>query len=246
MAGTKRKGSATKRLNNTLKRLKVNRSIMTGATTYNRTGGFARMSGPNELKFKDTIMSFAVKAVAEIPATGGQFALIAQGDGPSERDGRNCVIKSIEMRLILNYLPVNTGTGACIVTMYVVEDTQTNGAAAAFSSVFVNGVSPTGAVTAYPNLETQPRFRILKKWDISMHSNVLIPTGSTTNLPISYAAIRRTVNYYKKVNVAQTYNAATGTIAALQTNNLFLIAGCNGEDGDKVNVIGNTRIRFTG
>lgn len=89
---------------------------------------------PPELKFFDTAVSFTPDSTLEVPATG-QWCLIPQGDTESTRDGRIAVIRSFQFRGTL-VGPINTSPADAYVNLWVVLDTQANGAAATAADVF--------------------------------------------------------------------------------------------------------------
>lgn len=197
-----------------------------------RTGGFiGRFKGPNrEMKFFDTALSFSVDATGEVPATG-QLALIPQGDTESSRDGRMAYVKSIQMRGTMLLNPGGAASAATVVYMYLVLDTQANGAAAAVTDVFTSATL-NGALV---NLANSQRFKILKKWVIDFNTGA----GATT----AFNQTAKHFELYKKLNVPVSYSSTTGAIGEIKSNNLFLIAGSINTD-DLVTVTGVARLRF--
>lgn len=204
---------------------------------YNRTSGYyGRFSGPNaELKFLDTALSFNVDTTGEVPATG-QLALIPQGDTESSRDGRACCIKSVYIKMNMSAFPTTEVQTAPIITIYLIQDTQTNGAAAAVTDVFTSATVPTAMV----NLANSQRFKILKKFVYTFN------TGA--GVSAAYNATAKHIDYYTKCNIPMQFDntSTTGAITTIRTNNLFLIAGAAGTGADDiVNVTGTCRIRFS-
>ena len=154
---------------------------------FNRTAGFyGRFTGPNaELKIFDTAISFTVDATGEVPATG-QLALIPQGVTESTRVERRATIKPIQLRLTAFLVPAAATAASTVFAIYVVQDTQTNGAAAAITDVLTtNNMS-----TALINIANSQRFRVLKKFKWSLNSGA----GVTT----AYNNVVRHQEWYKK------------------------------------------------
>lgn len=121
---------------------------------------FSAGSGP-ELKFFDTALAFNVDATGEVPATG-QLVLIPQGVEDDQRIGRKCNITSIQLRGVVTLSPAASATASSVAYIYLVQDTQCNGAAAAITDVLTSATMG-GALL---NLSNTGRFRILKRFVI--------------------------------------------------------------------------------
>jgi len=199
----------------------------------NRTGGYyGRFAGRGaEMKFFDTATSFTIDATGEVPATG-QLNLIPQGVTESTRVGRKCVLKSIQGRWDILYVPSSGATAVTTYAIYLVLDKQANGAAAAMTDVFTS----TAATQALHNLSNSQRFVVLKKWVRKMVS----PAGVTT----AYNNVIDHIDWYKRCNIPLEFSSTTGAITELRSNNVFLMAGANNTD-DAITVSGNVRVRFS-
>jgi len=220
----------------------ANRAIVPVRTGLSRTGGFygrygesaRRMGMKPELKFLDTgIVAALVDSTAEIPS-GGQVCLIPQGDTESTRDGRQCTIESIVGRGSLLFAPGAGTSPATVVYLYVIQDTQCNGAAAAVGDVFTG----TNFATAFHNLANSKRFIVLKKLIVTMNSTC----GVTT----AYGPTIRPINFAIKKNIPMEYSSTTGAIGEIKSNNVFYMVGSDGNSDDLVTFTMNTRIRFRG
>lgn len=207
---------------------------------YTRTGGSygrygysaSRLGLTPEKKFFDTALSFDFDLTAEVPASG-QLVLIPQGDTESTRDGRKAVIESVQIRAALSFVPAAAATAATITNLWLVLDTQCNGAAAAITDVFTSNV----ASTAMLNLNNSGRFKILKHWVHTWGPGA----GATT----AYNNVFKQLEFYKKCKVPIDWSSTTGAITEIRSNNLFLMAGATGTD-DLVHLEGNCRVRFRG
>jgi len=186
--------------------------------------------GP-EKKFFDTALSFNIDATGEVP-TGCQLNLIPQGDTESTRDGRKAYIKSIQIRGYFTIVPAAAAVAADVAYMYLVLDTQCNGAAAAVTDVFTSTTMSTNQL----QLNNSGRFRILKRWVVGMNSEAGVSTAYNNKI--------RPIEFFKKCNIPIDWNAATGAITEIRSNNLFLIAGAILDDVTTFN--GSCRIRFMG
>lgn len=140
------------------------RRPMRFSRTSRRTNARSLRNIPPELKFFDTAVSFLADNTLEVPATG-QWVLIPQGDTQSTRDGRLAIIKSIQFRgVITGSSTTNESRYGITFYMWVILDTQANGAAAAAADVF------TGA-NAHRSFLTEKALIRLAVWSISTIRN---------------------------------------------------------------------------
>lgn len=214
------------------------RAVVPGFTrtggSYGRYGARARALGlVAEKKFFDTALAFNFDTTGEVPATG-QITLIPQGDTESTRDGRKANIQSVQIRGSMLATPGAAANLSTNVYMYLVLDTQTNGAAAAVTDVFTSA----DLSSAMLNLNNSGRFRIIKKWCWNFTSQA----GVTT----AYNKVAKQMEFYKKCNIDVDWNSTTGAITEIRSNNLFLIAGADGNTDDIVSFAGTARLRFRG
>lgn len=186
-----------------------------------------------EKKYFDTTLSFLFDATGEVPATG-QLALIPQGDTAVTRDGRECIIKSIQIRGNMTFTPAAAATAAGNTHLWLILDTQCNKAAAAVTDVFTGTAMPVALL----NLDNSNRFRIIKHWVHTWTSQA----GVTT----AYNDQSKTFEYFKRCNIKMTYNSTAGAITEITQNNLFLIAGSSANIDDLVTMAGVCRLRFVG
>lgn len=200
----------------------------------------AALRVPEEIKFFDTTVSFAFDNTAEVPATG-QWTLIPQGDTQSTRDGRLAKIVSIHFRgAVVGPIASQAAPTTPLLYLWVVQDKQANGAAAAVTDVFTS----TAAQSCMINLNNSKRFRIL-------HKEVIDPA---TRGAAAYAASPTAnvyfwpVEFYKKANIMVDWDSTAGAITEIKSNNIFIIAGsASGASLDDVWTLdGVARLRFIG
>lgn len=201
---------------------------------YTRRTQVARLRrGLNiEKKFFDTAISFAVDATGEVPATG-QLNLIPQGVTESTRVGRVCQIKSLQMKIQCTYVPGVDTNGVGVMYLYLVQDKQCNGAAAAATDVLTS----TDYKTAMINMSNSQRFRILRRWEYTFQSGAGVQTAFGRDVKV--------INEYVKMNLPLEFSSTTGAITEIKSNNLFLLAGSDAVTDDSINVAGTVRVRFT-
>lgn len=184
-----------------------------------------------EFKFFDTNLAFTFDSTGEVPATG-QLCLIPQGVTQSQRVGRRCKIHSIQLRLHYSY-DAGTTTYPPILYLYLVQDRQTNGAAAAVTDVLTSATMSIAMI----NMANSARFRIIKRIVIKM-----TPQAGIFSTPLDSTAFH---DYYKKCSIPLDFSSTTGAITELKTNNLFLLAGGNATTDDLVALSGTCRLRFS-
>jgi len=211
----------------------VPRALLASQKGFMRTGGSYGRYAPmgSELKFFDTALSFNVDATGEVPATG-QLNLIPQGVTESTRVGRACIIKSIQIRGRFNLAPSAAATMSALSFVYVVLDTQCNGAAAAVADVLTG----TNFSTALINIDNSQRFKILKRF--TLQQSPLAGQSGALNDQVDQW------DWYKKCSIPLDFSSTTGAITEIRSNNLFLLAGGVGAD-DLVSFAGTCRLRFS-
>lgn len=185
-----------------------------------------------EKKFFDTNISFNIDATGEVPATG-QLCLIPQGVTEATRVGRKCTVKSIQARILMQYVPGADTVGCTTTYVYCVLDTQCNGAAAAITDVMTGN----NLALALLNLDNSERFKILKKWIFKFQAAAGIQTA--------FGRDEQNIEWFKKCNIPLEFSSTTGAITELKSNNIFLIAGSDTSTDDEVVCSGTVRLRFT-
>lgn len=215
------------------------------AGAYGRPGllglrpDMARFSGATpELKFFDTTINFTTDATAEIPPTG-QLCLIPQDDTQSGRDGNKAIVKSIHVHGVAQFDPSTSALAATVVYMYIIQDTQCNGAAPAVGDANVGIFTSANLRDANHTIANGNRFRVLKKWVWAFNS----PAGVST----AYNRVVKPFSWHGKCNIPLQYDAASagGALTTIRSNNIFIVAGSDGQSDDLVAVQGVCRLRFT-
>lgn len=194
-----------------------------------------------EVKFLDTVVNFFVDATAEVqPAVAGSLVVIPQDDTSSGREGRKVTVKSLELKMQSTLIQTATAISA-VAYVYLVQDAQANGAIPAVTGdagIF------TATFAGFPGILTKQlanegRFRILRKY--VFEHNVGASTTAANQSHILYKTD------YIKLNLPIDYDAAiaTGALASLRSNNIFLVAGSDGTSDDVITMNISSRIRYT-
>jgi len=210
------------------------RRVVPGYTS--QRGYYGRFAGSGaEKKFWDVVHSYTIDTTTEIPATG-QLSLVPQGNTESSCVGRKYTVESIQGKWQLRLTPAASATVGGVYAIYLIQDTQCNGAAATAADVFTNGAS---CVEGMRNLTNSMRFKILKKW-----SGVLSPAAGVSG---NYNHAYRYIDFYKKCKIPIEFSGTGGALADNRSNNLFIMAGTGsgGTFDDLVTVTGVTRLRFS-
>ncbi len=214
-----------------------------------RIGGFLGI----ELKFYDTsLVGNAITAPTD--ASGGEqdpsatvlFNTVVQGDGESNRDGRQIIMKSLGIRgniSVASQINQTAIDAAPIVFMALVHDTQTNGATVNSEDVFKNGSgSAVCAANPFRNLQFVKRFRVLKSKTIKLHQ--MESTYDGTNIEEGGYTIPFSM-FVDLKSMTVNYSGTTETVANITDNSLHLIAYTTSvSQAPQMNY--NARLRFVG
>lgn len=184
-----------------------------------------------EIKSFDTVLGFNVDATGEIPATG-QLCLIPQGSGAEARNGAKCVIKSIQIRGSIGNVPAGATVSSSTAHIYVIQDKQANGAAAAVTDVFTG----TNFASAMRNITNYRRFTVLKHFYRTFNPNAGV-AGAYNNEQFHW-------EWYKKVNIPIEFNSTAGAITEITSNNIFLMVSTETATDDTIQVNGRCRLTF--
>lgn len=186
-----------------------------------------------ELKYFDAYYdSVAMTAgytyfVPDMPSGAGALNTMAQGDGPSDRDGRSIVMESIHVQGAIT-IPEDTNltAGQVLPLVYValVMDTQTNGAAFAVGDLWTQ---PTGTALAntllFRNLAFAKRFRVLAAKHVRLRRPQMVFDG--TNIELQGAATRFSLS--SNLNGQRAlFEGTTNAIADATDNTIQLIVAC--------------------
>lgn len=205
-----------------------------------------------EIKYFDTsLVSLAI--TNPTGATGGEadpttidcLNAIAQGDGESNRDGRNCHMKSINIRgtvIVSNQINQTVGQVPTQVMLALVHDKQTNGVQLNSEDVFTN-VSASAVLASCPfrNLQYTKRFTILASQLIVFEPQALSYDG--TNMEASGMAKHFQMN--AKLGFVTNFKGTTSVVGSIVDNSVHMIAYCTGS-GTAPALSYNSRVRFSG
>lgn len=205
-----------------------------------RTGGLIDI----EKKFYDQNGNKVVPPATwtTIPDTDG-LALPAQGDGPTQRDGRVFYVHSLHLRarILLNDFASAAARSDTIVRLVLLWDTQTNVTATNPSNVYENNGDP---LEQFRNLEYSSRYIVLKDRVVTIKRSVVWNTSTSQYVGQEQEVfVKMNKSFKNPVKVRTT--GTTSDVSSIADNNFVLIA-CTAGGTDTVNVIWQSRCRFTG
>lgn len=208
---------------------------------YTRRAGFYgryNMGGDSEgeLKFFDAAIDDAV--IAPGGTINNTIDLIPQEVTESQRIGRKCTLKSIEMRYRINLPEVDaaaTPSEGDVGRLIVYQDKQTNGAGAAVADLMAQVT-----VNGFFNLVNKGRFKILIDRTHKLNYAGLASDGAAV---VSQANVEEFHKWTKRVNIPLEFDSTTGAITEMRSNHIgFLVIGTNTVMG----LNSQFRVRFSG
>lgn len=225
------------------------RSRTTGVFANPRIGGFLG----TEIKFYDTsLTSQAISSTSG--SSGGElnpsativFNSVTQGDGESQRDGRQIVMKNLSIKGTVSVVKSVDETALqqpCLIFLALVLDTQTNGAAFNSEDVYKNKAGSVFTCTSmFRNLENSRRFTVLKTKILSFQHQPAVHDG--TNIEFG-GMIKRFEMFVNLGAMRVNYNGTTETVANITDNSLQLMGFCTSADMAPL-LHYNARLRFVG
>jgi hypothetical protein len=220
-----------------------------------RTGGFLGQ----ELKFLDqgkanTVLSQTWAVYDPNDQTPSQHCLngVAQGDGPSTRDGLRYQAKSLHIKGSLSLAPIvdgNSPRSSHIFRIAVVCDTMTRAsqlnATDVFKAAAIGGTAHTGHnVYSFRNLEHTTRFRVLydKTFVLTPQAAAGSGDGHIESSGVT-KAFSINLKIPEKLGAIQCVNAGSD-IAGIQNNSFHVIACTDSAAGGTIEYM--SRLRFVG
>lgn len=180
------------------------------------------------------------------PATVNCLNAVAQGDGPSDRDGRVYTITSVQIRgraVLASQINQTAADDIPYVYIALVLDMQTNGAQLNSEDVYTNPIASSGmAVCPFRNLQYSKRFRVLATRVMNLPMPSLSYDGTNMEQSGSSSYFSMNVNNLRiKVDTKGT----SANVTDIVDNSLHLIAFCSSTAGSPT-LSYNSRVRFVG
>lgn len=212
-----------------------------------RYGGFIGI----ENKFYDTSRSGVIPIPTNAsggnvdPATVNCISAPAQGDGESNRDGKQIAITSCHLYgSIYNPSQVNQTAleSTPLVFVALVIDTQTNGAQLDTADVFKN-TAATALTSALPmrNLQYSKRFKVV--WSKTFRIGQDVATFDGTNIETGGTLTPFKIHFKPKKPMKVEFTGTTAGISNVVDNSLHVVAYSSNPN---LQLSYNARVRFVG
>jgi len=209
-----------------------------------------------ERKFYDNGLT-ATALTAPTDATGGEYDPSAtsmmttpdQGDGPSQRDGKEIAMLYLQINGTIAIPKVETAAdppNGCSVFVAIVLDTQTNAAQMNSEDCFKNTSNlAANNVVPHKNLLFGKRFRILKERVFNMDVTTLSHFADDS---FSWSGQRKYFKWFIPLNGMKVkFNAGTtASVANVIDNSIHVIAYASNITGVAPTISYQSRLRFVG
>jgi len=217
------------------------------AITNARIGGYLGI----ERKFYDTFLQNSninapsdASAMEKDPATYLCISAPGQGDGESNRDGRQITVDSCYVTGAVNWKPASDQAdlpAGAVVAVWLVMDMQTNGAQLNSEDVFENpGADTDLAPFVFRDMQYINRFKVLDKALIEFPP---IPGGTDAANTNSTAGCQRAFKLsYQKPFIVNFIGTSAG-VANVADTSIHVLAAAT-ETGTEI--VYNSRMRFRG
>ncbi len=205
-----------------------------------------------ELKFYDQSLNSNINTntdgsgIEEDPSATILLNTVTQGDGESQRDGRKLIMKSIFVSGTIQIPAVADQTAPeqlPHVAIWLVLDTQTNGATIVSENVFVNkSADILGGTSLMRDMKFTSRYRILDKVEFVCTPPML--SGDSTNFDMQGSITKWKLSANLN-NMPVLYSGTTETVANIIDNSLHILATCTSATMAPA-ITYNSRLRFFG
>lgn len=206
-----------------------------------------------ELKYLDTQsvlvaspVTAAISTSTQDPSATTVFNSIAQGDGKGDRDGRQCIVKSLEIRGKIEHVEFKAQDQAGIpVTGRIVifQDKQTNAAMPTLTQLFI---PPTPLSVHQPyalrNLEYQKRFKILKDVMFQVKPQASVNNAAITTVSTVFDKFK--FHYTIPMSMVTNFTGTDGTISTIVDNSLHMMIVA--DTASRLTCMYQSRVRFIG
>ena len=168
--------------------------------------------------------------------------VIAQGVTESERIGRKCTIRKVQIRYNIR-LPSAANQGDVlagdIARIIVYLDMQCNGAVAGIATT-ADGILQTAVYNSFRNMANSGRYKILMD---RSHSLNYLATGTDGTNTVSIGAVESPVfTLFKDCAIPIEYSSTTGVLSEMRSNNLGILAI---SAAGTIGFFGAIRLRFS-
>lgn len=161
------------------------------------------------------------------PAAASCVNAVAQGDGESQRDGKNYEMLSFHLRgrVKLKHIDgaADLNDSSHVVRVAIVLDTMANGSQGSATNIFLTAGAAGRNIHSFRNLEYSARYRVF--WDKTFVLNTLAAAREGTTFDQGEVTKMFSANITipkKYANVGTT--GTTATVSVIQNNALHIVA----------------------
>ncbi len=190
-----------------------------------------------ELKFIDDARNS--EPVASTGAFQTSMVVVAQGDGPSTRDGRKIVVTQIttRMHIFLNTLAAATLPAHDVMIVCMVLDTQVNGTAPSATDYVTTATSSL----TFRNMFNTHRFKTLWRREYTIFPHAAAGNGTANHTgETSYDDI---VTWKGSIEIIYNNDSTDGVVGTQESNGIFLYFQSR---HGQVSINTNSRLRYYG
>lgn len=199
---------------------------------YGRFGTGRQQNAQIERKFYDTtlVLGASTGVASTTQATGAINLTLPQNTSANGRIGQKIIVKSIQVKFRATLAAGATDNDH--LHIWLIQDTQANGALPAIGDVFDAGGGIIG--TQLRNIANGNRFKILNHTEFDLNADA--------GVAAAFGGDVQQKDYFIKCNIPLTYNSTAGAIGEIRSNNLFMVYG---SPNGVATTDGVARIRYT-
>jgi len=198
-------------------------------------GAIAPFGGRKELKYVDTDLT-AGTSVYDTTGLATCVNMLAIGDDNTTRDGRQCTIKSVQIKGSVRYVDGSVESTRCR-TMLIWDNA--NNSASTTSAQLIGAALTATTSYSFPTVDNAQRFTIL--WDNALSLGQFNNTATISSDGGAHAI----VDYYKKLNLVTQYSGTSAAIGSIQNGSPWFVTLGDRAAAAAFQFNGNIRVRFT-
>lgn len=239
-------------------------SYRRGYRNYGRFRTFKRYRGPNQRRYtramqrpaytssrfrppyvplaehhaKSTTIAEAIPHIAAIPTAGNDIVKIARGSGISERAGSRICVNKVWVKGDVTIDQTSDPRDPASLWIYLIQDTQCNGAAATISSAQTGIWDQSDLGKAFRCGFTYGRYRVLAYRKIQLTREVVYDTiaenliGARKRKSVSFGWKAKRPS--QQIVVEYSQGTTDGALTSRMTNNIFMVWGADENNNNTI------------
>lgn len=208
-------------------------------------------AGGREYKNVETTLAWKFTSPCVIqPATANPGTLLmnlACGTAANERIGRKVVLKTVQIKGQISYIPALTvppgsnNAGCATAYMFLIWDKQFNATLPTMGEIFSGGLSAGIPQRNFMNIDRGSRFVVIRKWVWNFQAGA--GGWDQLNNVFLWNGEHKSMEDYIKCNIPIVFGGTTGAISEMNESALYLVCGTD-SGNDEVYFDGRARVRF--